>query len=90
MRVPVICTALVLFLAAGCEVGPTHYWYQPGKTFTDPIGPAQGQHHVIKGGSWKHASIRNLRAAHRDYQDESRIDLGFRVCRYLSPTEAAQ
>jgi hypothetical protein len=25
--------ALALFLAAGCEVGPTHYWYQPGKTF---------------------------------------------------------
>lgn len=65
------------------------YPYQPGKTVTDPTGPAEGQHHVIKGGSWKHASIRNLRAAHRDYQDESRIDLGFRVCRYASPTEAA-
>ena len=33
MRVAVSFLALALFLAAGCEVGPTHYWYQPGKTF---------------------------------------------------------
>jgi len=33
MRVPVTFLVLTLFLATGCEVGPTHYWYQPGKTF---------------------------------------------------------
>jgi len=33
MRIPVALLVATLFLAAGCEVGPTHYWYQPGKTF---------------------------------------------------------
>ena len=33
MRVTATFLVLALFLAAGCEVGPTHYWYQPGKTF---------------------------------------------------------
>lgn len=65
------------------------YPFRPGQTDTDPAGPAEGQHHVIRGGSWKHASIRNLRAAYRDYQDEPRADLGFRVCRYAGPAEAA-
>jgi formylglycine-generating enzyme required for sulfatase activity len=64
------------------------YPFRPGQTDTDPVGPAEGQHHVIRGSSWKHASIRNLRAAYRDYQDEPRVDLGFRVCRYAGPTEA--
>ena len=64
------------------------YPFQPGQTDTDPTGPAEGQHHVIKGSSWKHASIRNLRAAYRDYQDEPRIDLGFRICRYVNPAES--
>ena len=50
---------------------------------TDPVGPATGRHHVIRGGSWKQASIQTLRAAYRDYQEKKRLDLGFRVCRYV-------
>lgn len=65
------------------------YPFQPGQTDTDPAGPEEGQHHVIRGSSWKHASIRNLRAAYRDYQDEPRVDLGFRICRYVNPAESA-
>ena len=33
MRVAATFLVLALFSATGCEVGPTHYWYQPGKTF---------------------------------------------------------
>ncbi|MGD9330598.1 MAG: PEGA domain-containing protein, partial [Desulfobacterales bacterium] len=76
-------------VAEWCHDHYTIYPYRPGQVDTDPVGPAVGQHHVIKGSSWKHASIRNLRAAFRDYQDEARIDLGFRVCRYVGPKETA-
>ena len=70
-----------------CHDYYTIYPYRPGQIDTDPSGPAAGQHRVIRGSSWKHASIRNLRAAYRDYQDETRVDLGFRVCRYVGPKE---
>jgi formylglycine-generating enzyme required for sulfatase activity len=74
-------------VAEWCHDYYSIYPYRPGQIETDPTGPGEGQHHVIKGGSWKHASIRNLRAAFRDYQDEPRVDLGFRVCRYAGPAE---
>jgi formylglycine-generating enzyme required for sulfatase activity len=48
----------------------------------DPVGPKQGTHHVIKGASWKHASISALRLSYRDYGNAKRADVGFRLCRY--------
>ncbi len=33
MRVLATFLVLSLFLLAGCEMGPTHYWYHPAKTF---------------------------------------------------------
>ena len=57
----------------------------PGQVETDPSGPAEGQYHVIRGGSWKNASIKTLRAAHRDYRKTKRLDVGFRVSRYVMP-----
>lgn len=74
-------------VAEWCHDYYSIYPFRPGTVDTDPTGPGEGQHHVIKGSSWKHASIRNLRAAYRDYQDEPRADLGFRVCRYAGPSE---
>jgi len=74
-------------VAEWCHDVYTIYPFRTGQVDTDPTGPAEGQHHVIKGSSWKHASIRNLRVAYRDYQDEARQDLGFRVCRYVDPAE---
>lgn len=58
---------------------------QPGLVATDPAGPQEGRHHVVRGSSWKDASIGRLRAAYRDYQDEAQADLGFRICRYAEP-----
>jgi formylglycine-generating enzyme required for sulfatase activity len=60
------------------------YQYSARKQYLDPLGPAQGNHHVVRGSSWKHASISTLRLSYRDYSNKKRPDLGFRVCRYLN------
>ncbi len=48
----------------------------------DPLGPAEGQYHVIRGSSWMHATITELRLTYRDYGNDARPDVGFRVARY--------
>lgn len=50
---------------------------------TDPAGPTEGSHHVIRGSSWGHGTVTDLRLAFRDYNSESRHDVGFRVARYV-------
>ena len=57
------------------------YSYEPGNTDTDPLGPDEGRFHVIRGSSWKHSTIGALRLSYRDYGNEKRNDVGFRVCR---------
>ncbi|MGD9044129.1 MAG: PEGA domain-containing protein [Desulfobacterales bacterium] len=59
------------------------YTYNTNKTDVDPTGPAEGKHHVVKGSSWKYARMSKLRLAYRDYSDDKRPDLGFRISRYL-------
>jgi formylglycine-generating enzyme required for sulfatase activity len=59
------------------------YPYDAAKVYRDPVGPAEGKHHVIRGSSWQQSSISALRSAYRDYSDGKRVDLGFRVARYL-------
>ena len=58
------------------------YTYNSNKADIDPSGPPEGKHHVVKGSSWKYASMSKLRLAYRDYSDGKRPDLGFRICRY--------
>jgi formylglycine-generating enzyme required for sulfatase activity/sulfur carrier protein ThiS len=48
----------------------------------DPVGPAEGQYHVIRGSGWRHASIGELRLAYRDFGSRGRLDVGFRIARY--------
>jgi formylglycine-generating enzyme required for sulfatase activity len=48
----------------------------------DPLGPAEGKFHVIRGSSWMHGSVTQLRLSYRDYGNEPRPDVGFRIARY--------
>jgi formylglycine-generating enzyme required for sulfatase activity len=50
---------------------------------TDPLGPPGGTYHVIRGSSWAHGTVTELRLSYRDYNDSPRDDVGFRIARYL-------
>lgn len=54
-----------------------------GGVEVDPLGPADGQFHSIRGSSWAHGSVTELRLTFRDFGEEPRDDVGFRVARYL-------
>jgi formylglycine-generating enzyme required for sulfatase activity len=57
------------------------YAYDTQKMYKDPLGPAEGKHHIVRDSSWRLSGISNLRASYRDYSDDKRLDLGFRVVR---------
>ncbi len=71
-------------VAEWCHDYYSIYPYSASKVYVDPLGPLQGKHRVVKGSSWKHASIGALRGSYRDYSNAKRSDLGFRICRYLN------
>lgn len=48
----------------------------------DPLGPSQGKHRVIRGASWRDASVTELRLSFRAYHREARDNVGFRIARY--------
>jgi formylglycine-generating enzyme required for sulfatase activity len=52
-------------------------------TAVDPLGPTDGKQHVIRGSSWKQSSVTDLRLSARDFGDNQRNDVGFRVARYV-------
>jgi formylglycine-generating enzyme required for sulfatase activity len=54
-----------------------------GDAGIDPLGPETGEHHVIKGSSWAHGTVSELRLSYRDYGSDPRTDVGFRIARYL-------
>ncbi|HSC13881.1 MAG TPA: SUMF1/EgtB/PvdO family nonheme iron enzyme, partial [Gammaproteobacteria bacterium] len=49
----------------------------------DPLGPESGQLHVVRGSSWRHALVVDLRVAARGSGVEGREDVGFRIARNL-------
>lgn len=56
----------------------------PGtQVFVDPAGPPQGKHHVIRGASWLRGTLSNTRLAYRDYRQKPKVDVGFRIARYV-------
>lgn len=57
----------------------------PGITepFVDPVGPERGNSHVVRGSSWRHSGITELRLSYRDYSATPRPDIGFRIARYV-------
>ena len=54
-----------------------------GKPVLDPLGPKTGKFHVIRGSSWAHGTVTELRLSYRDYHAKARDDVGFRIARYL-------
>jgi formylglycine-generating enzyme required for sulfatase activity len=60
------------------------YTVQPaaGTATDDPVATGEGGVYVIRGSSWKHSSVTELRLAFRDYGNARRNDTGFRVARY--------
>ena len=62
----------------------THDFYEIPKKqpVINHLGPQNGQYHVIKGSSWMHGTLTELRLAYRDYALDGREDVGFRVARY--------
>lgn len=60
------------------------YTVQPASTATavDPVAAGDGVLRVIRGSSWKHSAVTELRVAFRDYGDGRRNDLGFRIARH--------
>lgn len=71
-----------LFDLAGNAAEWMHDFYEPNPgDARDPLGPAQGTHHVIRGASWMQGARTELRLAYRDYGSEARADLGFRIAR---------
>ena len=49
---------------------------------TDPLGPANGNHRVIRGSSWRDATLAETRLSYRAYHKEARDNVGFRIARY--------
>lgn len=46
------------------------------------LGPNQGQYRVMRGSSYLHGTITDLRLSFRDYGTDGRADVGFRIARY--------
>jgi formylglycine-generating enzyme required for sulfatase activity len=49
----------------------------------DPLGPASGSAHTVRGSSWRHGRITELRLSYRKSGIAPRDDLGFRIARYV-------
>jgi formylglycine-generating enzyme required for sulfatase activity len=49
----------------------------------DPLGPETGRLHVIRGASWRSATVTDLRLAARSSGVDARDDVGFRIARNL-------
>jgi formylglycine-generating enzyme required for sulfatase activity len=62
-----------------------YYEIPSGDAVVDPLGPESGEYRVIRGSSWMHGTITDLRISFRDYGLEGRQDLGFRIARFAEP-----
>ncbi|MGB5335875.1 MAG: PEGA domain-containing protein [Woeseiaceae bacterium] len=80
--------ALGIYDAAGNVAEWVNDFYTvptPGITdpLVDPVGPERGSSHVVRGSSWRHAGVTELRLSYRDYSATPRPDIGFRIARYV-------
>ena len=58
------------------------FYQHPTPDPAPPLGPPAGEYHVIRGSSWMHGTITDLRLSFRDYGIDGRRDLGFRLARF--------
>ncbi len=61
-----------------------HDYYEipaPGQSL-NPLGPHEGDYRVIRGSSWMHGTLSELRLSFRDYGAKGRNDVGFRLARF--------
>ena len=77
-----------LFDLAGNVSEWVHDYYSlvppaPNTIEVDPLGPAYGESHIVKGASWRSGTRTTLRAAYREGLLDRRDDVGFRIGRYL-------
>lgn len=49
----------------------------------DPLGPANGRFHVIRGPNWRSATVTDLRMASRNFSVHGDERIGFRIARNL-------
>jgi formylglycine-generating enzyme required for sulfatase activity len=54
-----------------------------GEPIIDPTGPEFSNRHVIRGASWALGSRTELRHSYRDAGVDARVDVGFRIARYV-------
>ena len=54
-----------------------------GEPIEDPRGPDDGVKRVIRGASWALGSRSELRLSYRDSGKDGRLDVGFRIARYV-------
>ena len=75
-----------LFDMGGNVAEWTHDFYEvappSNATAVDPLGPKSGEFHVIRGSSWAHGTVTELRLSYRDYGNKPRNDVGFRIARF--------
>jgi formylglycine-generating enzyme required for sulfatase activity len=57
----------------------------PGQSepVSNPSGPARGSNRVIRGSSWMHSGVMELRLGYRAFGNSARPDLGFRIARNI-------
>ncbi len=74
-------------VAEWCHDYHSFYPSLSDEVFTDPTGPVLGQaidnKHVIRGASWMRGDLSSTRLSYRDRDNSKRIDVGFRIAKYL-------
>ncbi|MCY3885685.1 MAG: PEGA domain-containing protein [Gammaproteobacteria bacterium] len=73
-----------LFDIGGNVAEWTHDFYAipESQSTVSVLGPSDGEYHVIRGSSYLHGTITDVRLSFRDYGTDGRYDVGFRVARY--------
>lgn len=84
-----------LFDMGGNVAEWTNDWYSANNELAtkqtspliDPLGPDEGEFHVIRGASWARGHLPQLRLAYRDFGAKGKHDVGFRIARYAGQNQ---